>query len=353
MSGPNLKQSVLLVVGVALAASCLSGCYQDRITEWLCERGVGPACFNSMGRAFSREPREALKTLERLCRKRNLPACEMAAICHQRGQIADLKMNDPRKLLRLFRGKVRFVKIAKDPEKALELYEIGCRLGGRRSCHRGGRLVYYGREVAQDYKKARLLLDKACTLGEKSSCHLVGLLYRDGKGVPRDLVRAAKLWARACDADHQLACCELGFLHERKGRVFDLALSRRYRVRACRLSPADCGPLAGMYVEGKGVKRDLDQARRLYALSCRKGGVRACCFLGRLYQREDYRGRSPDKARRVFERGCRKKAGWCCHRLALMLEQGRGGKKDASRAAGLKARACRLRFRPACPKGGK
>ena len=165
-----------------------------------------------------------------------LAACTAEQRCEQQGRAADCAAA----ALRADVG----IDGTKDPAKAQKLFGIACEKGDADSCLRLGA----DREVAKDAAAAATYYQRACTLGAGQGCGQLAALHQEG----------------ALD----------GF------KAFDTAAS--LHAQACSFGWAKSCAAAGHLVsEGRGVPRDLEAGRALFAQGCEAKDEGSCTALAR------------------------------------------------------------------------
>jgi TPR repeat protein len=130
------------------------------------------------------------------------------------------------------------VGVAVDGDRAIELFDLGCRGGLVQSCSSYAALqMERGDAAAKD--RAAQAFDKACSAGDAPGCANLALMYLRGDGVVAHPARAAGLHARACDAGLAVACARLADAHDAgEGVAADPAQASRLRRRGCELGYA-------------------------------------------------------------------------------------------------------------------
>jgi len=133
---------------------------------------------------------------------------------------------------------------AKDPAKALELFGIACEKGDADSCLRLGA----DRELGKDAASAATYYQRACTLGAGQGCGQLAALHQEGAldGF-KAFATASSLHAQACAFGWAKSCAAAGHLAS----------------------------------EGRGVARDLEAGRKLFAAGCEAGDQESCTSLER------------------------------------------------------------------------
>jgi TPR repeat protein len=84
--------------------------------------------------------------------------------------------------------------------------EAACDAGDGSACMFAGRLYEFAGGVAKDPPKALALYERSCGLGYAAGCYNVAVVLENGRGPARDLSRAAALYRRACAAGSSTAC---------------------------------------------------------------------------------------------------------------------------------------------------
>ena len=132
----------------------------------------------------------------------------------------------------------------KDPAKASRLFGLACDKGDTDSCLRLGA----DHEVSKDPADAAAYYQAACNLGAGQGCGQLAALHQEGAldGF-KAFATAASLHSRACDLGWGKSCAAAGHIVS----------------------------------EGRGVARDLDAGRKLFAEGCDAGDQDSCASLGR------------------------------------------------------------------------
>lgn len=158
--------------------------------------------------------------------------------------------------------------------KAAAAYGKACAAGMLAACTNQGRVLEQ-MHTDESEKLAVNSYRKACDGGETEACGDLGAMYQSGWGVPQDVALAARLFIKGCDAGSGIWyvwCNKAGVLYSRgegvaqNGRTaFDLF------KKGCETKKpyaAACVNLAGYYEDGEVVPKDLEKARKLYAIGC-------------------------------------------------------------------------------------
>jgi TPR repeat protein len=266
-----------------------------------------------------------------------------------------------------------------DVARAQQLLARGCELGDAPACNALGALVgkkivvgaadaatYYRKACDQDLlgacsnlaslqvrprgpddkRRAALVeLDQECNLlGGMDACVVLGIAA-DDDGEP---YRAIVFYDKACAHGVDSACYALGYAFLRgRGTSADSNKAAGLFRLACNLGHAQaCAGLATLCAQGEGCAKSDAMALKLYQTACDGGFANGCLGAGVLLLRA-----APRKAAEAavwFERGCTAGNADACVTLAGQVERGDGVAKDSSRAADLRAQACKLGNKPAC-----
>ncbi|BAN69319.1 hypothetical protein EBS_1432 [endosymbiont of unidentified scaly snail isolate Monju] len=146
-----------------------------------------------------------------------------------------------------------------------------------------------------DYARARALLEPLQARGVPRAAFYLSLIYQKGLGVEADPERAHRLLRQAADAGDPLAQYNLGneYLREgtEAGTARAAALWRQAAEQGLVLAQHNLGSL---YALGKGVERDLEQARYWYRMAQRNGSTRSAEALAALDKLQDETGEGQD-----------------------------------------------------------
>lgn len=139
---------------------------------------------------------------------------------------------------------LRFAVKATDTAQVAAKLQACCNRKNSVCCGGLGKMYSRGKVLKLDKEKGYALMEQACGLGDGTSCASPGL-EQMGKG---NLKRAQELFALGCDKDSPYACGLLGVLHR----------------------------------DGRGVPRDIPQAKKFLDKACRLGAEMSCKALQRL-----------------------------------------------------------------------
>jgi len=163
-----------------------------------------------------------------------------------------------------------------DQRERLERYRADCAAGEARGCAALGSRYLKGDGVARDPARALALYQRACAAGQR--CAVVGGMVLEGLGTAADPTAAAGWLERACEQGEPEGCGNLGVLYQRgRGVPTDLSAAVRYFTRGCEGGDASaCANLGYLYQYGDGVSADLERARGYYRRACDAGDRTGC-----------------------------------------------------------------------------
>jgi TPR repeat protein len=161
----------------------------------------------------------------------------------------------------------------KDDEKA-------CDKSDAHACEELAEMYALGRGAPKDDAKAGTLFEKSCLLGNAVSCEFRGKMMRDGRGGPPDRIGAMAWLQKGCTAGAAGACTSLGLDAMEKG---DKRAAVDLLDKACTgKDKLGCMGLAGLYLHGNGVRKDVPRAKLLLKQACDLGAKQACDKLATL-----------------------------------------------------------------------
>ena len=105
-----------------------------------------------------------------------------------------------------------------------------------------------------------------------------------------------------------------------------------------------CFRLGYLYVEGKGVRQDLNQAKIYHEKACSLNNGSGCAFLGTMYDViQNY-----IQAKTYYEKACNLNAGNGCLFLGNFYYEGKGVKQNKTTAKEYFGKACDLELQQGC-----
>jgi len=131
-----------------------------------------------------------------------------------------------------------------------------------------GTLYLLGEGTLKDDKKAFYWFIKAAEQGDADAQFMTGLLYGKGEGTLKDDKKGFYWIKKAADKNHKEAQTLLGLMYK-TGEVVeegDYIKAVKFFTLACEQGQAKaCGELAGMYIYGISVDKDMKKAKDLIA----------------------------------------------------------------------------------------
>ena len=169
-----------------------------------------------------------------------------------------------------------------------------------------GNAYYNGNGVAKNLNKAAQLYQKACDGGIMKGCANLGVTYQNGDGVTKDFGKAVQLYQKACDNEEMIGCLNLGNAYYfGNGVAKNLNKAAQLHQKACDGGEAEgCLNLGNAYRNGDGVAKNLNKAVQLYQKACDGGEAEGCFNLGSAYVNGDGVARDIDKAMKLFQKAC-------------------------------------------------
>lgn len=231
-------------------------------------------------------------------------------------------------------------------------FEVACsRADNAMACSELGLALLDSDQVLVQQPRARALLRQSCTQATSParSCFVLGELYETGRGGERDRTLAAKYykwacaqgWGQACDRRGDLLTDGVGVQRDHGEAVV------MYQAGCDAGFPEACHKGGVLLDEGTYIPRDAERAKALYATSCERGVADGCLHHGVLSM-DPTLGKNPTEARKSFETAVGLGNVEAHRRLAYLLWNGIGGKKDKGRAKKLTAAGCKADDPIAC-----
>lgn len=200
-------------------------------------------------------------------------------------------------------------------EKAAELGEV-----------KGVSLAAQVYEDEQNYTKALELYKKAAEQGEVKSLVMLAQLYYNGQGVAQDKEEALRYAQQAVRMGELSGLMVIGLVEEDKGEV-EKALECYRKVAEIGFTPAFMR-LAQMYYNGKGVEKDLAEAKKWAEKADLAGEAAAALLLGLLYDKAG----DAENAVKCYMRAAESGVPNASLRLAMAYYEGKGVARDLAAA---------------------
>ena len=217
-------------------------------------------------------------------------------------------------------------------EKASELFKKACEGGDAGGCGELGTMYATGRGVPFDGKRGMELYQQACDWGERDACTVIGDLKLSGTGVPKAPEEGTEIFKTYCEKhDLAMACnAYAGSLLQGRGVKKDVGAALKLWKDVCdgkkdRPYPGACVTLGSIYENGSGVPKDIGSAVKLYKAVCDAGGISGCTGMARLYADGLGVPKDPAKARSLVEAGCKSSDSGACDQLGYFHALGKAG----------------------------
>lgn len=289
-----------------------------------CEAGEGAGACNAAGTLLSEGDRDlsrAAVCFERACSEAYAPSCGMLALAYRDG-----------------RG------VARDVDRAAQLFGKACDLGLEAACVQGGAQP----SKATPPPLSNETLDEDCRKGGGNACNLLGSRLMSGRGATRDPKGAADLFERACSLGVLDGCVQLGeCLELGLGRTKDEPSAVALYRRSCDEGDmGGCGNLGTKLVYGEGTPADVPKGLAALRKACDGRNALGCLKLGAMAA-DPKLPEIPHTAAEVvgwMRHGCDLgEARGCAFAAAILAEGG-----DAAAAATLRCAGCDLGDVDAC-----
>ena len=258
-----------------------------------------PICFLSY---FPPPPKKTLvknlRTMDTSCYIEGMAKLHIAAITalisglQLTGCGQDEKGKEPRTAQEMYEHVQELIKPnvqheASDPTEALKWLRRAAEAGHLQAqTDLGGIYFSGGTGVHQDGKESLKWFTLAANQGSKEALVYMGLIHRMGLGVPHDEMKAREYWKQAAEAGIAEAQYYMGSFTTATGDL-NAAKQAEWLRRAVQsgnpglAAKAACA-LGYLYAEGKGggIRRDMKESARWYAIAAQGGDMRAQLVYG-------------------------------------------------------------------------
>ena len=171
-------------------------------------------------------------------------------------------------------------------------------------CNRLGHRYQSGRGIAKDPLKALKLYQKSCDLKSYNGCFLLGSTYYNARGVDRNRQKGKRFYEKSCDLGGSNGCYALGLAYEREG---DFINALRWDKKACALKNKDaCWRVADLYYHGKSGYSDTGEAKKYAEKACNYGNRAGCEIMGEMYEKGKVVRADTGKAKAYYLKACGK-----------------------------------------------
>jgi uncharacterized protein len=154
------------------------------------------------------------------------------------------------------------------------------RYGRAADCAAAALRADVGVDGARDPAKAAMLFGLACDKGDADSCLWLGA----DRELAKDRLAAAAYYQRACGLGAGQGCGQLAALHQ--DGAFDgfkaFAIAEALHLHACTLGwGKSCAAAGNLVSDGRGIARDLEAGKKLFAEGCETADEESCAALER------------------------------------------------------------------------
>ena len=284
----------------------------------------------------SNRQRDGIKLLHEAANEGNVKAMNILGMAYCDGQIAG------------------FI-VGRKPVEAVKWFSKAAELGHLGAMNELGQMYLFGEGVEKDIDKAIELLIEAANLGNAQSMFILGRLYHFGDKIPRNEQKAFEWYSRAAENGMLPARKNLLLLKNFMARIEKLgddtdAIAKAHEAetlflagatkqnideklncfeKSAALGNADAlASIGTMYLNGYGVKKDVNKARELLQKAVDAGSALALGALGVMYESGTGVEKNYAKALKYFQRAADKGDEQAMANLGRMYLSGKGVKKE-------------------------
>ncbi len=262
--------------------------------------------------------------------------------------------------------------------KAVESYETGCAKNNIGSCYNLATMYYRGDGIPKSLEKAKKLYKKACELGDTKNgckrykmlslkglekndintlitkckqkdaiaCHnLSAVLYKN-----KDFKKAFAIEKLACINKYAMGCKNIALSYFKGEHVAkDPQKALMYFKAAGSLGEGSGFFNAGnMYQFGKGIKKDLQAAKKMYEKGCFALDMPSCVKLGYFFEKGITVKQNAENALWFYKNACEHKEAKGCMNMAFLNYEGKIITQNFIQAKNYFEKACELGDKQGC-----
>ncbi len=171
--------------------------------------------------------------------------------------------------------------VKRDYVKALSLFKEACDNGWIRGCPSLG-LMYKKTDTAYNTPVKNLdtldadELEKSCRAENYKACYQLGKRFKEGNGVKFDFEKARQLYKKACYGRFLGSCTSI-FVLQVEVPLLNVKQDIQHWEQECNVGLNNaCNTLGDLYIEGHGVRKNVELAIRFYKEGCRQGDKKSC-----------------------------------------------------------------------------
>jgi TPR repeat protein len=140
---------------------------------------------------------------------------------------------------------------------------------------------YRGEQCPKNPQEALRLYQAALKTATGRTLSLVqsqmGVMYEEGQGVPKDLKEAQKWYQAIADRGDVLGYTALGTMNYGQGNLLEAV--KWWKLAAAQREMMAMNNLGASYAQGKGIKKDLEEALRWFLMAAQSGNPQAIANL--------------------------------------------------------------------------
>ena len=227
---------------------------------------------------------------------------------------------------------------APNPQKAFQAFQTACEVKAYApGCTYLGDMYWKGAAVPKDVGQARLYFEEACKAKDVWGCHRLGDWLGELGGHKEERLQYYK---RSCEYGYELGCmAQAGVMMDTAKTKSEWSFIADQLDRGCTYGQLNkCGALAGLYHQGKGVKRSLPLAQALYQSTCISGVSTSCHAMGTLYL--DMTPPNHKMAAETFFDACEGGYSPSCTRYGALVLKGEGAPQNTEFALRYMNKGC-------------
>ena len=216
----------------------------------------------------------------------------------------------------------------------------------------GGLYLEGGKGVKQDGKESLKWFTMAANQGSKEALVYMGLIHRMGLGVPHDEMKAREYWRKAAEAGIAEAQYYMGAFTTATGDLNAAKQAEWLRKAVQSGNPAVAAKaacsLGSMYADGKGggIRRDMKESARWYAIAAQGGDMGAQLVYGIMLLQGENLPKDTEKGMSYIRMSAGQDNPQAIALLIKLLRNGENAQENEREAAAWAERLEKLRKKP-------
>ena len=242
---------------------------------------------------------------------------------------------------------------ASDPAEALQWLRRAAEAGHLQAqTDLGGIYFNGGTGVHQDGKESLKWFTMAANQGSKEALVYMGLIHRMGLSVPRDEMKAREYWRQAAEAGIAEAQYYMGSFTTATGDLNAAKQAEWLRKAVQSGNPAVAAKaacsLGYMYADGKGggIRRDMKESARWYAIAAQGGDMGAQLVYGIMLLQGENLPKDTEKGMSYIRMSAGQDNPQAIALLIKLLRNGENAQENEREAAAWSERLEKLRKKP-------